>query len=69
MGTRTESRRVQGIGREGPVNQELERGGYVDGKKAKGVIGRVRNMVGRVVIVDQDWIMKSKDWPYMWKKK
>jgi hypothetical protein len=68
MGTRAESHRVQGIGQEGPVNQEIERGAYA-GKKAKGVIGRIRNLVGRVVTVEEDWMLKSRDWPYMWKRK
>jgi hypothetical protein len=69
MGTRTESHRVQGIGREGPVNQEIERGAYVGGKKAMGVIGRIKNLVGRVITVEEDWMLKSRDWPYMWDKK
>jgi len=69
MGTRAERRRVHGIGREGTVKQEIERGAYAGGEKARGLIGWVRNLVGRVVTVDEDWIMKSKDWPYMWKKK
>ena len=69
MGTRTESHRVHGIGREGPVKQEIDRGAYAGEEKARGIIGRVRNLVGRVVTVDEDWIMKSRDWPYMWKKK
>jgi hypothetical protein len=69
MGTRTESHRVQVIGQEGPVNQEIERGAYAGRNKAKGVIGRIRNLVGRVVTVEEDWMLKSRDWPYMWKKK
>ena len=38
------------------------------GTKAVSVLGRVRHLVGKVVSVDEDWISKSKDWPYMWRK-
>jgi hypothetical protein len=49
--------------------QEIERGAYTGRKKAKGVIGRIRNLVGRAVTIEEDWMLKSRDWPYMWKKK
>jgi hypothetical protein len=69
MGTRTERHRLQGIGREGPVNQEIERGAYTGREKTIGIIGRIKNLIGRVVTVEEDWMLKSKDWPYMWNKK
>ena len=25
--------------------------------------------ISGVVSIDEDWILKSKDWPYMWRKK
>jgi len=37
--------------------------------KKKGVWGRIKHLIGKVATVDEEWIFKSKDWPYMWTKK
>ena len=42
---------------------------HANDTKAKGRFGRIKHLIGKVVIVDEDWIFKSKDWPYMWNHK
>ena len=38
------------------------------GTKTGGMLGRLKCAIGRAVTVDEDWIFKSKDWPYLWRK-
>ena len=38
------------------------------GSTIKRLIGKLREMAGKAVSLDEDWIFKSKDWPYLWRK-
>ena len=67
MGTNSKTMPV--IGREEVISPEVDLKRHISEKKGLGLIARVRNLIGRVVTVDEDWMLKSKDWPYMWKKK
>jgi hypothetical protein len=65
----TNSKVMQVNGQEGAVNTDAEKRGYANDTKAKGLFGRMKHLIGKAVTIDEDWIFKSKDWPYMWKHK
>lgn len=37
--------------------------------KAHNILGGIKHLIGQIISVDEDWVMKSKDWPYLWTKK
>ncbi len=47
--------------------------GHRSGRKAKSVaVNKVKyfiGKIGKVVSIDENAILKSKDWPYLWPKK
>jgi hypothetical protein len=65
----TNSKAIQGMGQEETLNTNAERKGLANDTNAKGLLWRMKNLIGKVATVDEDWIFKSKDWPYMWKHK
>lgn len=30
---------------------------------------RIKHFIEKIVVVDEEWVFKSKEWPYMWTKK
>jgi len=60
---------MQGMRQEGVVNTDAEKKGHANDTKAKGLFWRMKDLIGKAVIVDEDWIFKSKDWPYLWNHK
>lgn len=38
-------------------------------KRARTLFGGVKHLIGKMVSIDEDWVLKSKDWPYLWTKK
>ena len=65
----TNSKAMQAMGQEGTVNTDAEGVGHANDTKAKGLFWRMKNLIGKVVAVDEEWIFKSKDWPYLWDHK
>ena len=65
----TNSKPIEVVGKEGLVNTNAERIGQADVKKARGLFGRIKHLIGKVAVVDEDWMFKSKDWPYLWNHK
>ncbi|MFC2035616.1 hypothetical protein ACFLUJ_05780 [Chloroflexota bacterium] len=56
-------------GRQETTNIDLTYRVPEKGTKGVNMLGRIKNILGRVVTVDEEWIFKSRDWPYLWTKK
>jgi len=65
----TNSKAVQIMGRDGKLNTGAGSRRHANYTKVKRLFGRMKDLVGKILIVDEDWIFKSNEWPYMWKKK
>ena len=65
----TNSKAMKVIGKEEVVNTDAGKAGHANDTKAKGLFCRIKQLVGKVVTVDEDWIFESKDWPYLWDHK
>ena len=68
MATNSKAMKVMGQEEE-VVNMDAESIEHASDTKAKGLFGRMKHLIGKVVTVDEDWIYKSKDWPYLWDHK
>jgi len=67
MNTRSDAIHV--IGGERAVGTDVDHRRHVGEIKKRGVWSRIKHLIGKVATVDEEWIFKSKDWPYMWTKK
>ena len=67
MSTRSDT--IQVIGQEGAIDTGADQRSHVGETKEKGIFGRIKLLLGKVVTVEEDWILKSKDWPYLWNHK
>ena len=67
MSTRSDT--IPVITQEGAVNTDADHRSHTIETKEKGIFCRVKNLIAKVVTVDEDWIFKSKDWPYLWNHK
>jgi len=65
----TNSKAIQVVGQEAVVNTNAEGVGHADDTKAKGLLWRMKHLIGKVITVDEDWMFKSRDWPYLWDHK
>ena len=57
------------IGYDEAINIGLSRKTHRRSTKAHNIFGGVKQLIGKMVSVDEDWVFKSKDWPYLWTKK
>ena len=65
----TNSKAVQTMGRDGKTTTGGGIVRHANYAKSKGLFGRMKDLIGKVIAVDEEWIFKSKDWPYLWGKK
>ena len=65
----TNSKAMQVIEQRGVINMDAGSKRHANDTKARGLSGRMKHLIRKAVIVDEDWIFKSKDWPYLWDKK
>ena len=33
------------------------------------IFSGIKHLIGKMVAIDEDWVLKSKNWPYLWTKK
>jgi hypothetical protein len=52
------------IGHEGTVNTEVQGRRIAGENKKRGLLKRAKYLIGKVVTIDEEWIFKSKEWPY-----
>jgi len=65
----TNSKAMKAMGRDGTINTDAGSRMNVGDTRRKGFLNKIKHFIGKVVAVDEDWIFKSNEWPYMWKKK
>jgi len=52
----------------GSMIGDVVRPRHENGTMVKSVLCKIKHLIGKVASVDEDWIFKSKDWPYLWTK-
>jgi len=65
----TNSKAIQVARQNGPIGNDTDTEKHADFTNERGVFSKTRHLIGKIVMIDNDWIFKSKDWPYMWPKK
>lgn len=66
---RANNETVQVIGQERSISNDVRSDKHTNVAKSEGMFGKVRQLILKVVWTDDDWFLKSKDWPYLWKKR